>query len=726
MTFESAKVRIFSLTLPKQINEIMNKPLHILFTLTLMLFSLQLSAQQPQEGPIFVNEGETVTYHLNRDPQGKKGTVSDALQNVPGVKVDTEGNISLRGVSTVEIFINGKPSHFDDESRKNYLQQVSAASIERIEVMTNPSARYSTETGTGVINLVTNHQNQSERHLSIGLQGNTQPEFSPWISYIWSNQKWSFNANVKGSFSNTREHADSYSYSFVDHDGRDPDKDTANYILSHSNDTTRYRGLELFVKGEYHPNERNDFMAFFNITPNSSRTSYLTNTFRKEYIDDAGEYEYSILKNDHQYMAFGSAGFSWQHRFAEDGHTLGLQVGSDFDFGGNTANEIRTFTSHPQRNRNIRLTNDFVDIGNEVKLEYNYPYSNNGSMYLSLSNVFKPDNNIGVYDTLGIDGYVTDIQRSENRKFSRDRVMGVLMVQHHFGNLTVKPGISYETTWAKARYFDTPEYDTLMRFGHWLPSLHLSYRTPSQHNFSLSYTRKTNFPWVRYFTKRIIYEEENFVAGNPDLKPTLIDAFELSWSKYWESLGSVHVKGYYNNSINAINQVSDVAYNELWGRVVHFSKPVNLNKYYEVGGEFNLTYRPSATFNVRLDANVFDSYIETQYEKTQDSVIISNLWAYNLRLSTWAKLWDKLEVHATAYYNSPTQTLFATSQTAYGINCGLRADFFDNHLSLLLNAYDIFNWNKEDNYTYNPYYISYSSYKANSRYVSLELVYRML
>jgi hypothetical protein len=231
---------------------------------------------------------------------------------------------------------------------------------------------------------------------------------------------------------------------------------------------------------------------------------------------------------------------------------------------------------------------------------------------------------------------------------------------------------------------------------------------------------------MRYFTRRIVYEEESFTLGNPWLKPTLIDVFELSWSKYWEGLGSVNIKGYYNNSINAINQVSDVAYSEVWGRVVPYRKPVNLNKYFEAGSEFNITYRPTPTFNVRLDAIVFDSYIETYYEKTQDSVIISELWAYNLNLSVWAKFWNKLEVHATAYYNSPTQTLFATNQTAYGIDFGFRADFFDKRLSVLLNAYDIFNWNKENNYTSNPYYISYSSKKVNSRYVSLELVYRIL
>lgn len=653
--------------------------------------------------------------------------MSDALQNVPGVKVDTEGHVSLRGVSQVEIFINGKPSHFDEESQKNYLQQVSAATIDHIEVMTNPSARFTTAINTGVINIVTNSDGFSERHLSIGIQTNTQPVVSPWVSYIWNNDRFSFTANLKASYSNTTKHTDSYSYAFVDHqDSRAGVMDTASYKRVSDDDTARYYSVEVFLKGEYHPDESNDFMVYFNIIPNLQKTASLSNTYRKEYLHEIGEYEYSIFNDNRQLMSYGSAGMSWLHRFQQPGHTLGFQLNSDYDFGGNTAKEIRTFKEQPFLNRNIRQTNDFVDIGNEAKLEYTYPYNPNGELYASLSNTFNPDNNLGIYDTLGTDGYVTDWMRSEHRKFSRDYVSAVVMVQHHFGKLTIKPGLSYETVFLKARYFDTPEYDTLMVFSHLLPSLHLSYRTESQHNFSLGYTRKTDYPWMRYFTRRINYEEESFTTGNPLLKPTLIDVFELSWSKYWEGLGSVNIKGYYNNSIHAINQVSDVAYDAFFGRVVPYTKPVNLNKYYEAGGEFNLTYRPNATFNVRLDANVFDSYIETLYDKTQDSVIVSSLWAYNLRLSTWAKLWDKLEVHATAYYNSPTQTLFATQQTAYGIDCGLRADFLGKRLSVLLNAYDIFNWNKEDNYTFNPYYISYSSYKANSRYVSLELVYRML
>ncbi len=698
----------------------------LLVILILCLSAVVATAQD--ERPVFVNEGETLIYHLRRDAGAQDGTVSDALQNVPGVKVDTEGNISLRGVSEVALFINGKPSHYDAESLKNYLQQVKAASIERIEVTTNPSARYTTAPDAGVIDIITDNTIASEQHLNMGLQFTTQPNLAPWLSYIWNGKKFSFTANVKGSFSNTRSKGDGYSYSFVDHyvDSVAVGVDTSNYRRYHSLDTTNEYIAEIFLKAEYRPGDNDELMAYFNITPQISRAVSLTDTYRKEYLNDVGQYHYSIYNQQRMAVYFGSVGMSWRHRFAKPGHTLGLQLNSEYDFGGDDSHEVRHFEGQPALDRDLRKVNKFVDIGSEVKLEYTYPYSKHGEVYANITNYFKPDNNVLVYDTMGAEGYVTDLLRCEDRKFGRNQLSGFVMVQHRFGAFTIKPGLGYEHTWIRARYFDIEGYDFDNRYGHLLPSLHLSYRTPSQHNFSLSYTRKTDYPWVRYFTNRIIYEEEAFTMGNPQLRPTLVDVIELAWAKYRDGLGSIDMKAYFNNSIDAINMVSDVAYNDLWGRVVSYTKPVNLNKYFEAGGRFNLTYRPNARFNVRLDANLYDSHIETFYEKTQDSVITSDLLAYNLRLSSWAKLWDKLEMHLTAYYNSPTQTLFATSQTAYGIDLGLRADFFDKRLALLLNVYDIFNWNRENNYIYNPYYISYSSNRYNSRYVSLEMIYRIL
>ena len=132
-------------------------------------------------------------------------------------------------------------------------------------------------------------------------------------------------------------------------------------------------------------------------------------------------------------------------------------------------------------------------------------------------------------------------------------------------------------------------------------------------------------------------------------------------------------------------------------------------------------YRPTGFFNVRLYANVYDSYYSTKFNGQK---VESDMWSYSLRLNVWAKLWNKLEVHASGFYRSPTQTLYAEREASYAINCGLRADFFDKKMSVHLNVNDIFNWNKWDNNTSNPYYISYSSYKFNSRSISAGVTFR--
>ncbi|MBQ2499701.1 MAG: carboxypeptidase-like regulatory domain-containing protein, partial [Bacteroidales bacterium] len=106
--------------------------------------------------PLFANEGEKTLYNVSEDPSIQTGTLSDALQNAPGVEVDVEGNITLRGVSSVEIWINGKPSHLNEENLKTYIQQLPANAIKTIEVITNPSARYASKSDGGIINIVTN------------------------------------------------------------------------------------------------------------------------------------------------------------------------------------------------------------------------------------------------------------------------------------------------------------------------------------------------------------------------------------------------------------------------------------------------------------------------------------------------------------------------------------------------------------------------------------------
>jgi outer membrane receptor protein involved in Fe transport len=254
------------------------------------------------------------------------------------------------------------------------------------------------------------------------------------------------------------------------------------------------------------------------------------------------------------------------------------------------------------------------------------------------------------------------------------------------------------------------------------PSLHLSYKTESMHNFNLSYTRRIGYPDVSQINPFIIYNEDNFETGNKNLVPTHTNSIEAGWTKYFTKFGSIGLSAYFKNNRNEINDLTDVIYNEYFGRIVSYETPVNSGKSHRYGADLNVMYKLKAFMNIRLNAGISRAHSETVFR--DDDRETTNSLSYNFRLNFWAKLWKFLEVNASGYYNSKSKSLFFERGPSYGINCGLRADFWDKKISVFLNVQDIFNWGRYRNNTTNPYYISYSSTKYTSRYISAGITFR--
>jgi len=174
--------------------------------------------------PVFMNDGEKILYNVSEDPSIQTGTAADALQNAPGVEVDIEGNITLRGISSVEIWINGRPSRLNEENLKTYIQQLPANSLERIEVINNPSARYSASGTGGIINIVTKSNIKKNSFITFGINGSTRPMASPWFSYMFSNEKFDINVYFYGNYNFSKGKTNGY-----------------NIILNENMDTSSYR-----------------------------------------------------------------------------------------------------------------------------------------------------------------------------------------------------------------------------------------------------------------------------------------------------------------------------------------------------------------------------------------------------------------------------------------------------------------------------------------------------
>lgn len=684
--------------------------------------------------PLFANEGEKTLYNVSEDPSIQTGTASDALQNAPGVEVDVEGNITLRGVSSVEIWINGKPSHLNEENLKTYIQQLPANAIKTIEVITNPSARYASKSDGGIINIVTNAKVQKNQFVSFGVRGSSRPDVSPWVSYVYANDKLSLNLYLNGNYSRDINNTNGYSYSF-----RNSDLDPA--VLD-TTTTTRYDGERkshrygggFYMNLSYNIDTMNNVSVWMGGWPNWNSNDSWQNYYRNEYNLSGIEhnYYYTLSDGNGSFRGF-NGGAEYQHLFNNEGHNLTFSLYGGYWGGSNESTSRRdyyfwdentqVFTDSIARLTGYKNNYYYDDLSYSTNLDYNIPYIKNGEISLGLLYSHEPDTYHIIYDTLVSDNqYVNDNLRTLDRISWENEFDTYLTLQHKFGNFVVKPGIRME-------YYDVHcNIDGYMvdhqskSYLNWRPSIHISYRTKSMHNFKLSYSRRIKNPDARYLTNFVEYEIESLDLGNINLKSVLTNSIDAGWTKYFEKFGSIGLSAYYRDSKGAVNSVTENVYDSVFfHRWVRAVKPYNVDNSYNLGFEANIMYRPTGFFNMRFYANVYDSYYSTVFNGQK---VESDMWSYSLRMNIWAKVWDKLEVHASGYYRSATQSLYAEQKPSYSINCGLRTDLFNKKMSVYLNVNDIFNWNKWDNNTYNPYYISFSSYKYNSRSISAGVTFR--
>lgn len=668
-----------------------------------------------EKRPLFSNEGEKTLYNVSEDPSVQTGTVSDALQNAPGVEVDVEGNVTLRGVSSVDIWINGQPSNLNAENLKTYLQQMPANALERIEVITNPSARYASNSDGGIINIVTNAKIKKNQFVSFGLRASSSPNASPWASYVWANEKMSLNVFLSGNYSRWKNAQNGYSTSF------DNNLDTTNHTRYNGDSYSNNYGGGFNISFDYNIDTMNTISVWVGGWPNVSKSNSFNETFRHEYMQDSGMYHYKTYGNSDGMGNFFNGGLLYLHKFNNEGHNISLRMTGNISNGYSNNYHKKYYETQTWMDVDYRELSSHNDLGYGVNLDYTLPYSENGEIGIGASYEYSPDTYYMSYDTLNGDVYVKDIMRSFDREVGSNEYDVYFTLQQKWGNFVLKPGIrmEYKKLWCNISGYTTTNEDK--DYLNWRPSLHISYRTKSMHNFNLSYSRRIAPPGARNLTSYKFYSTESFTTGNPDLLPTYTNSIEGGWTKYWNRFGSVGLTAYYRDSKNTVDNISDVVLDDFFGRYVQYSYPVNVGKSSTKGLEANVTYRPTGMFNMRLYANVYDYYFETKFN---DELVEDNSLVYSVRLNLWTKLWNKLEVHASGNYRSPQKSLFAERQANYSINCGLRADFFDRKMSVHINVNDIFNWNKWDNNITNPYYQSYSSFKFNSRSISAGLVFR--
>ena len=409
-------------------------------------------------------------------------------------------------------------------------------------------------------------------------------------------------------------------------------------------------------------------------------------------------------------------GLNYEHDFKKKGHTIQTSFNMWHWGQRSVGDDVWLYLSANQPNKFRNTLSNYQSTSYSLDVDYTIPYIKNGEIDLGVSAGYSPEKNISKIDTLQFfdtgNVYVNDTLRSNNLAYSESNLDAYVTLQHKFGNFTIKGGLRVSYDVQQGKYEGKPQYDASHPYLEWLPSLHLSYRTKSMHNFSLSYVMRVSTPNFSQLTTYKDYDEEEFSIGNPNLLPTYTHSFDGGWTKYFNRFGSVGISGYYRISTNSISDVSDVIYDDYFGRIVNYSKPFNVSTSRRGGAEFRITYRPKDFMNIRFYANIYDNYFKT-HDILHNVDVKNNSFSYSFRLNFWAKAWKKLEIFANASYSSPTISYYSEQRPSYSIDCGLRADFFKRKLSVNLTVNDIFNWNKYEYLSTNPYYQSYYLYRSS-------------
>ena len=687
--------------------------------------------------PLYSMDGEKMIYNVSDDPSIQTGTTTDALQNAPGVEVDVEGNITLRGVSSVEIWVNDRPSKLTAENLKTFLETLPANALARIETITNPSAKYATE-ADAVINIVTTAHIKSNKFVSFGVNGATQPFINPWVSYVWSKEKLRVNLYASGRYSFS-ENESSMSATKKDTSFNTISLDSAS---SRSESRSWNGNVSLNISYEFDTMTDINFWSSVNLSRSRSAD---TGWYQYDESMVPGGYNNTFDRFASSNNLYGSfnGGFFFTHKYNNDGKYLRIFNFTNYNASNPESWLDREYTvySNPLLNSYHRTTStNFHRLSSDIRMRYNNPLSEDIDLSFGLGIGYThsdKDYNLlyrtasGLYDSV-------DALRAytfADNEYSAD---GDVNLTRRWGNFTAELGLGFGYRQLNFAYAPNPDAaiqypflsdDTTYNFFTIRPSIHLTYRTEKMHNYKLNYSLRMHNPSEYNLTTFRTYSDDSYTVGNRDLKAYYTHQAEAGWSKYFNRFGNVGLEAYAQYTTNEVNDLTDITdgVDEYLYRIVQYTTPYNMGMSYRYGLSANMMFRPSGFFNLRFYGNLYHSGYEMYYDKL-GQVYSDGMTSYSLRLNLWTKVLDRYQIHASANYSSPTQSLFATRKARYSLDFGLRSDFFNRRMSVFVNVRDVFNWGAiigGGSTNTNPYYLSNSTSKTiNSRYISAGLTFR--
>ncbi len=712
------------------------------FSTSTDLGTIRLSVDVEQlEGVEVVGERTTVElrldkkiYNVGSDLTVKGGSVTDVLDNVPSVTVDVEGNISLRGNESVRILINGKPSALSGLSTEA-LQQLPAEAIEKVEVITNPSARYDAEGTAGILNIILKQSKTAGLNGSASVNVGNPDSYGGNLSLnlrrenfnIFTNTSYRYRSGPGNAlFEQENFNLDGSTASFQDEyrdyqrirDGFNTNIGFEYFIDSTSSITNSF----VYRKSNGDDNVDIDFFNF-----DASRNPTIQrNRFTNEFEEDE-DIQYSV---------------NYKKNFDKDGHelTLDYQYSTGSELENSIINEI--IIGENSTLPTEQTINDERQIRQLVQMDYVLPFGKDKKSQFELGyrgtfNDFNTDFNFGILENgilnsdpnfsneLNYKEYVNSAYTQLGTKINKFNILGGLRME--------ASDIGVELV--KTNEISNKDYVD------WFPSLFLGYEFSEKEQLTISYSRRLRRPRSRFinpFPSRS--SNTNLFQGNPNLDPTYTNAFDLGYLKRWDKV-TFNTSAYYNRSSGVfqfitqergdfveIENPDDPANPVLVP--VQVRTPINLATESRYGMEFTTSYIPKRSWRLSWNINLFQRQLRGDYSYVnfQDQEIVQNFDADNFtwftRFSAKLPLPAKIDFQTNLFYRGPSEDAQSRNKGILSTNMAFSKDIVKDKATLSLNIRDLFNTRKRRSETRTDNVFTYSEFQWRQRSITLSFLYR--
>ena len=655
-------------------------------------------------------------YNVSKNNLIRGGTVSDVLENVPSVSVDIDGNIELRGNNNVRILVDGKPSGLIGLGGIDAITRLPAESIEKVEVITSPSARYQAEGTTGIINIILAKRFLKGLNGVFNLSAGRNDTYSGSANLNYRKGKFNFFTNSGYSDRTNKGRA------VQDNVYTDPLESVERYVEERQFNRRR-QGFNVNIGLDYQMTEKTSLTMSY-LTNERDGDDSTINEQSQYQIDGVlvtNRYEKEIDREDSNQFSV-----DFEHQFNKQGHKLTATLQTEKNDETETS-DINSFfeNGQPSDDSEINRTVENQER-NLAQLDYVFPIDKNTQFeagYRGTDNKRKIDFEVQIIDEN--DNATVDENLSNVLDFEQEVHALYSQYGKKFNTFSFLAGLRFENTRIFVEQLDSSSPLNNKSYNDYFPTLNLGWEISPTASITLGYNRRISRPnaWtLNPFQSRS--SKTSYFQGNPKLDPSYSNGIDIGYLKQFKKV-TLNSSVYYRKSTDAVSRVAIVTDETVFVNGIETPVirrlPINLGTEEQFGVEFNTSLRLIKGMRTNASVNFFRRIEKGNYQGISYD---SNNTSWSGNLSNSYRLPFAVQSQFSVRYRGPNESSFGKSKGFLYTDLALSKDILNDNATINFRFSDLFNTGKYDYQTITPVAVTDGIYQRREPTYTLTFTYR--